>query len=150
MVYSGMNRYSKGQIYKIVDVGYNKCYIGSTTETLSKRMERHRSKYNSYKKGTTNNYIASFDIFNEFGVENCKIIWIKDYPCGSRKELEAEEGEHQKNTDCVNKNIAGRTKQEYGIAYYQREKERINEKHRERYQQNKEATNERHKKLFEK
>ena len=36
-VYSGMNRYEHGQIYKIVDAGFNVCYIGSTTEPLSKR-----------------------------------------------------------------------------------------------------------------
>ena len=44
MVARGMNRYEKGKNYQIVDVGFNKCYIGSTCESLSKRMERHRSK----------------------------------------------------------------------------------------------------------
>lgn len=34
-----MNRYEKGQIYKIVDVGYNKMYIGSTTENLKKGLK---------------------------------------------------------------------------------------------------------------
>ena len=43
-----MNRYENGKIYKIVDVGYNKCYIGSTCESLSKRMERHRKQYKEY------------------------------------------------------------------------------------------------------
>ena len=37
-----------GQIYKIVDIGQTKMYIGSTTEPLSKRMERHRSDYKQY------------------------------------------------------------------------------------------------------
>jgi hypothetical protein len=49
----GMNRYENGKIYKIVDVGYNKCYIGSTCESLSKRMERHRKQYKEYSKGKT-------------------------------------------------------------------------------------------------
>ena len=39
------NRYKHGKIYKITDVGYNKCYIGSTCESLSQRMTRHRSNY---------------------------------------------------------------------------------------------------------
>ena len=30
------NKYQNSKIYKIVDVGYNKCYIGSTVEELSK------------------------------------------------------------------------------------------------------------------
>ena len=45
-----MNKYHNGKIYKVVDVGYNKCYIGSTTESLSQRMARHRSAYKNIKK----------------------------------------------------------------------------------------------------
>jgi len=42
------NKYQRGQIYKIVDVGFNTCFIGSTIEPLSKRMSKHRSKYKDY------------------------------------------------------------------------------------------------------
>ena len=51
MVSIGMNRYEKGKIYKITDIGYNKFYVGSTCENLSKRIERHRTKYKNYKAG---------------------------------------------------------------------------------------------------
>lgn len=54
----------------------------------------------------------SYWLFDEFGVENCKIELIKDYPCNGREELEREEGIHIKSTNCVNKVIAGRTSQE--------------------------------------
>ena len=40
-----------GNIYKIVVVGYNLCYLGSTCEKLSKRMERHRADYKIYVDG---------------------------------------------------------------------------------------------------
>ena len=40
-----------GNIYKIVVVGYNLCYLGSTREKLSKRMERHRADYKIYVDG---------------------------------------------------------------------------------------------------
>ena len=76
MVYSGMNRYSKGQIYKIVDVGYNKMYIGSTCEDLSKRMERHRTAYKKYLRSGKRDTNAHL-LFDEYGVENCKILWIQ-------------------------------------------------------------------------
>ena len=33
------------KIYKVVDIGYNKCYIGSTCSSLDLRMEKHISKY---------------------------------------------------------------------------------------------------------
>ena len=142
-----MNRYEKGQIYKIVDVGYNKMYIGSTTEPLSKRMERHRHFYDRYRKGLSN-FVTSYYIFNEFGVENCKIEWIGDFPCNSRKELEAEEGNHIRRNDCVNKKIAGRTPHQYNIENYKDNKTKINEKNKKHYEQNREATNERHRKNY--
>ena len=40
--------------------------------------------------------LKCFELFDEYGVENCKIVWIKDSPCSSKKELEAEEGRLQK------------------------------------------------------
>ena len=107
-----MNRYEKGKIYKIVSVDYSKCYIGSTTESLKKRFERHRGKYKEYLKGGADNTRAYW-LFDEVGVENCKIELIENYPCNSREELERKEGEYIKNTKCVNKVIAGRTRQEY-------------------------------------
>ena len=108
----GENKYQNGKIYKIVDIGYNKCYIGSTCESLSQRMARHRQKYKSYLKGASK-LTHSFLLFDEYGEENCKVEWIEDYPCSSKRELEAREGYHQQNTDCVNKVIAGRDKKEY-------------------------------------
>ena len=109
-----MVNYQNGQIYKIVDVGYNKCYIGSTCENLKKRFQRHKEKYIDYKKGKTRcKFYTSFSLFDEFGIDNCKIEWVEDYCCKNRKELEKREGQHQKKTDCVNKYIAGRTYQEW-------------------------------------
>ena len=107
-----MPDYSKGQIYKIVDVGQTKCYIGSTVQQLCCRMATHRANYKSYLNDKYK-YISVFSLFQEFEPENCKIVWVKDYPCSSKKELEAEEGKLQRETDCINKNIAGRTLKEY-------------------------------------
>ena len=32
-----MNRYEKGKIYKVVDLDFNKCYTGSTTEPFKQK-----------------------------------------------------------------------------------------------------------------
>jgi hypothetical protein len=104
-----MPDYSKGQIYKITDVGQTKCYIGSTIQQLCYRMASHRANYKNYLDGTYT-FVSVFSLFEEFGVENCKMVWVKDFPCNNKKELEAEEGRIQKETDCVNKKIAGRTR----------------------------------------
>ena len=103
MVNVGMNRYENGKIYKITDVGYNKCYIGSTCESLSKRMERHRKQYKEYIKGRMKKKTTAIDIFNEFGIENCTIELIENYPCQSKEELFKREGGHIKATECVNR-----------------------------------------------
>jgi hypothetical protein len=106
------NKYAKGKIYKIVDIGYNECYYGSTYNLLCKRMDGHRKDYKKYKNGKYH-YVTSFSLFDTYGVENCKIELVELYPCGSRNELEAREGYYIKNNECVNKVVAGRTKKEY-------------------------------------
>ena len=104
------NKYQNGKIYKITDIGYNKCYIGSTCEELSMRMARHRGYYKYFLKCGKGSHIRSYDLFNEFGVENCKIELIEYYKCDTLAGLRRKEGEHIKNTtECVNKNVAGRT-----------------------------------------
>ena len=108
-----MNKYHNGKIYKVVDVGYNKCYIGSTTESLSQRMARHRASYNHFLKGNKRHSTSCVELFDEYGVENCKIELIVACKCETKDELLREEGKHIKNIDCVNKVISGRTRKEY-------------------------------------
>ena len=92
------NKYHNGKIYKITDIGYNKCYIGSTTEGLSLRMARHRAEFKKFLRGAKVSHIRSYDLFNEYGVENCKIELIKYFPCATLQELRRKEGKHIKNT----------------------------------------------------
>ena len=164
-----MNKYEQGKIYQIVDVGFNKCYIGSTCEGLKRRMARHREHYKAHVNGCSRKHERSMMLFDEFGIDNCKILLIKDFPCSSRAELEREEGrEIQNNIDkCVNKNVVGRTRQEYyndnherllqnkkehrlnnieqykekDKKYSENNKEKISERRKKQYEQNKEEIN---------
>ena len=79
-----MNRYENGKIYKITDNAYTKCYIGSTCESLSQRMARHRKEYRNYLKGGKY-FFTSFNIFNEFGIDNCFIELLENCPCDTEK-----------------------------------------------------------------
>ena len=128
-----MNRYSKGQIYKIIDNDYNLCYIGSTCESLSKRFERHKAKYRRVQKGHKMD-TTSFVIFDKYGIDNCKIEWIEDYPCDTRKELQSREGYYIERSKCVNRYIAGRTREEW-LEEHQEQYKASKAKH---YQHNKE------------
>ena len=130
-------KFSKAKVYKITDVNYTKCYIGSTCEELSQRMARHRYKFNQHINHGKESYRTANALFHEFGVENCKIELIEAFPCNNAMELHRREGQHIKAHICVNKNVAGRTQQEY----YQDNKEQI-----ERYRDSrKEITKEYHK-----
>ena len=75
-------------------------------------MARHRKDYKSFKRGQKG-HTRSFDIFNEYGIDTCKIEWIEDYPCNTKKELEAREGFYIQNLECANRNVMGRTPKEY-------------------------------------
>ena len=74
------NKYHNSKIYQITDIGYNKCYIGSTTEGLSTRMARHRASYKRFLS-SAKGYIRAYDFFNEYGIENCKIALIRRGNC---------------------------------------------------------------------
>lgn len=104
-----MPDYKKGKIYKIVDPNEEMIYVGSTCQQyLCCRMSTHRS---SYKR--LNNYCSSHDIFDKYGVENCKILLIENYPCNSKEELIKKEAEYIKQLNCVNKVIPDRTEKEW-------------------------------------
>ena len=135
------NKYHNAKIYKIVDVGYNKCYIGSTCEELSQRMARHRINFKRFLNGKVR-HTRSFDLFNEYGIENCKIELIENYSCISKAELLRKEGEHIKNNDCVNKTIPGRTQKEYREDNIDRIKERDKAWWKIYYQEHKEEIKE--------
>ena len=137
------NRYKNGQIYKIVDVGYNMCYIGSTCEELSQRMARHRKEYRNYLNGGKY-YITSFEIFNQYGIDNCKIERIEKCVCNDKEELRKREGYYIKTMDCVNKQTAGQTNEEYRnrhhdtlcnkkMEHYWKNRDEINEKAKMKY-----------------
>ena len=79
-------------------------------------MARHRYDYKYYLEGKSKKQYTSFQLFDKFGIDNCKILLIKHYPCSCLEELRQEEGRCIQYTDCVNKYIAGRTVMEY---YYQ-------------------------------
>ena len=99
-----MTDYTKSRIYQIVDLSNSNVYIGSTTRTLAERLCGHVAGYNHYKKGLTN-YVSSFKIIEN---GNYRIELIERYSCNSRSDLNAREGHHIRQRECINRYIAGR------------------------------------------
>ena len=138
------NKYHNGKIYQITDIGYNKYYIGSTTEELSQIIARHRTNYKSFLKHGKK-FMSSFDLFSEYGVENCKIELIEYFKCDTLQELRKREGEVIKNTECVNKCVAGRTEKEWR----EDNKDKIREDDKIRHAKNKDEIKERKKEYYQ-
>ena len=59
-----------------------------------------------------------------------KLNLIENYPCNSKEELLKREGEYVRNTDCVNKCIAGRTRAEWIEEHKEQYEERKNKWYR--------------------
>ena len=137
------------KIYKIVDVGYEKCYVGSTCEELSQRMARHRQTYYFNEKHVQNKHSNSRVLFDEYGVENCKIELIENYPCDSKEQLLRREGYHIQNIECVNRCVAGRTPKEYKELYNPLNREKIKNGMKEWYQNNKEEHKQHRKEYYQ-
>jgi hypothetical protein len=125
--------YQTAKIYKIVgNIDNSKCYIGSTVQPLYSRMSGHRQKYRKQHP------ITSGQIFDEYGVENCSIVLIENFPCDSKEELHKRERYWIETMDCVNKCIPSRTNQEFR----EDNKEKIREDKRKYRELNKEKIRE--------
>lgn len=93
-------------VYKIT--GGDLCYIGSTIKSVNHRWIGHKHSYNFWKSGGKISHCRSFDIFDKFGIENCKIELLEE-----AETLKDRERFHIQNTVCVNRNVPNRTKKEY-------------------------------------
>jgi hypothetical protein len=137
-----IKNYSNSKVYKIEPIcdyeeGY--VYFGSTKQKyLCSRMNEHRAAYKLWKNGKEIGKCQSFDIFDKYGVENCKIILLENVNANSKDELVSREGFYIRTLKCVNKYIPDRKIQEYKKEYYEQNKEILNKKKKEYYEQNKE------------
>ena len=110
-----MPNYQNAKVYKIVSGDL--CYIGSTCFSIKHRLGEHIRKYNCYLNGNYN-YVTSFKVIEN---GNYTIELVEDCPCITKEELHAREKYHIKNSECVNKLVAGRNAKER----YQDNKEKI-------------------------
>lgn len=127
------SNFQEGKVYKIVSDVVPDIYIGSTTETLSARLSKHKHSYKQYLDGKYHK-ITSHEIIR--ADPNCRIELLEHYPCTSREELLRRECHYVRmyNGICVNKRMPGRTQKQY----YQENKIRILTKNAQYYADNRE------------
>lgn len=77
-----------GRVYKIIVNCSNEIYVGSTQQECRARWQEHKDNYKRWKDKKAGGCRA-FDLFDKFGIENCKIILIKQYRVTDRNQLHA-------------------------------------------------------------
>jgi len=140
-----MPDYSKGKIYTIrCRTDDTSIYVGSTTQSLAVRLGGHKKK--SKEKGMINRkiYKTINGDWNNWYIELYEL-----YPCNSKEELCKKEGEIIRLMGNLNKNIEGKTEEEFKEYHIQRAKlyrEKNPEKVEEKYKKYREKNPEKVKK----
>ncbi len=148
------NKYKNARIYKIVDNTNQQIYIGSTYESLSRRLGHHRSAYKIHLNDSSKvKYVTSFEILknNDFA-----IYLIEEYPCENKEQLLRRERHYIETIQCINKMIPIRSNEEKkqytkskNKEYYDINKEQIHDRQKEYRNNNKEYFNEYNKEYYD-
>ena len=119
-----MNKYNFAKIYKIYSVSANLFYYGSTIQSIPMRMTTHLRDYRRYKNKGMSPRCSSYKVLD---CPDWKVELVEEYCANDKYDLAKREGEFQRNNECVNKNIAGRTKEEYRMEKNKLKKKKENE-----------------------
>ena len=127
-------RYKRGKIYTIrCRYDDSLIYVGSTIDTLAKRMSKHR----------TNNTTLNMKVNGDWN--NWYIELYESYCCNNKQELERREGQVIREIGTINRIIARRTPKEYK----QDNKDKIDNYNKKWKEDNKEHTKESFKEYYE-
>jgi hypothetical protein len=107
-------------------------------------MAGHRSQHKQFLNTKKVRFVSVYTLFDNYGLENCKIELLELCPCNRLIELRQREGYYIKALECVNKNIAGRTKQEYE----HENKDKISERKQQHYKEHKDNISEHRKQHY--
>ena len=140
---SSQNDIKLGMIYQIYYINNPKInYIGSSMNNQTRyRWRDHKSDYHKYLENPNNNRANIYPYFKEYGIENFKIIKLKDINVIDREHLKAYEQLYINKYKPVNKlnpfNIlVNEDKKIYRKEYYKKNIDQIKEKEYKRYQNN--------------
>jgi hypothetical protein len=144
-----------GRVYKIYCNETGECYYGSTEQTLSRRLSKHKQNCKSWKKGKAH-YVYSFRIIER---GNFTISLLEENDFENKDFMKARERHYIENFECVNKVVPNRTdkeyreanrqqREEYNKKYYEANREQKLEYHKEYREANKEHIAEQNKQKY--
>jgi hypothetical protein len=122
-----MPNYAEAVIYKITHDDYpDDSYVGSTTQTLAKRISSHRCRA-AVRPQPVHKFL------NDAGWDKVKITTIEKCSCEHKQEVLSRERFWISQIGTLNKNVPGRTPREYNQMYYENHKDDLIEKFRAYY-----------------
>ena len=105
----GTKDYANGKIFAIYNyIDPTFIYVGSTCQSLSKRLSKHRRDINCRKSQTVPLYMK----MREIGKEHFYIELVEEYPCNNNEQLRAREGHYIREKGTLNGRIEDRTYKE--------------------------------------
>ena len=96
--------YQNGKIYKILNSVDDEVYVGSTMQRLCSRMAKHRATMSNKP------HYKLYQHMSLHGQDKFYIELIEQFPCSTKEELRAKEGEWIRQIGTLNTQIAGRDK----------------------------------------
>ena len=144
-----MVNYQEGKIYIIRSYLTDDVYIGSTCQSLSTRLSKHKGYLREFLKNgrlaPTSRHIVKYD--------DCYIELLELYKCTCRAELFTREGHFIRSMKCVNKNNpTPQTKEmiaEISKIYNKNNSKRLKNQHAKYYENNKEKWTDKQKERYE-
>ena len=139
--------FQNGKIYKISNDFNDSIYIGSTCDTLDKRMIRHKLDKQKHPERLL------YKLMNDIGFPRFRIELLENFPCSDKYELLQKEASYIRQCDkqnLLNMEIPNRTYKEWyndnkehkknlSHEYYEKNKEVVLEKIKEYKEINKES-----------
>ena len=115
------NIYHHSKIYKLVSAETDNIYIGSTCNTLSKRMSQHKNDYKRWAEGAYH-FVSSLEIAK---YNDCQIILIEEFSCENKDQLHSKKRGYLESNACINRVIR--------VITTEREKKELKNKHQKEY-----------------
>jgi hypothetical protein len=105
-------------IYPDCDYDIGDVYYGSTKKKyLCSRLADHKCLYSYYKQGK-HHKVTSYDLFDKYGVEHCKIKLIEEFKFTTKKAQNIKEDNYIRYNLCVNKTHPFFDEKEYKKSYF--------------------------------
>ncbi|GMF15567.1 unnamed protein product [Phytophthora lilii] len=103
-----------GPVYKITNDNKSIVYIGSTTESIRRRFQRHKYDYQQWINGTLDRCHSIIHYsFRDHGINSFKISLISEHEIDNPRQLHEFEQLVIDQTPCVNKYAAYRTDEQH-------------------------------------